>query len=171
MLHQLERKTFGNSMYQKAYQYRNDSNFIDYLADDFADEFEDNPEDLNKTIDALYELVKDVKYYQDLIELDDEPVYDLIPPKNATVEQISDLNNYAEMVLDDVIKEFVKITGVNITLEGRSNRHVCVENSLLNALNYSTMKTIQQRLRAEYINKVTQFINNGFKIWQIYDII
>ena len=50
--------------------------------------------------------------------------------------------------------EFERITGVEIYTEGRSARHICVDNTLINAYRYDELRNIQQRLEQELIDEI-----------------
>ena len=77
-----------------------------------------------------------------------------------TSEQRNDLECTTQMYLDDVCKKFEKKTGIDIWLEGRSGRHVCVENTLKNAIRYDELCDLQKELKNEYIEKVNAYIKH-----------
>ena len=50
--------------------------------------------------------------------------------------------------------EFEEITGVEIYTEGRMSRHICVDNTLINAYRYDELRNIQQKLEQELIDEI-----------------
>ena len=63
-----------------------------------------------------------------------------------------------QMYLDQAVEKFEKKTGIDIWLEGRSGRHVCIENTLKNAIKYDDLCAIQKELKDEYVEKVNEYI-------------
>lgn len=60
------------------------------------------------------------------------------------------------MLVEHKCKEFEKITGVEVFTEGRSSRHICVENTLENAYRYDELCRVQERLEQELIDEINR---------------
>lgn len=81
---------------------------------------------------------KEISLYDGLLELSD----------NHTLWEIDAPDFDIEMYWEDVSRlaeNFETETGVKLYFEGRSGRHVCVENTLSNAFQYDALCELQQR--------------------------
>lgn len=94
------------------------------------------------------ELVVD-NLYNGLIELSDNPTLFFI---KADI----DIEEYWKQV-GDKLRAFEVMTGTNVYTEGRSSRHICVDNNLMNAYRYEELQTMVNNLEKELIDQ----INNG----------
>lgn len=159
-LTKLARKSIGEQFYQSAYQVKDDKNYFDYMEDDWDEEFDTNQEFADYA-EEVYELMHDINFYQNMIELSADRIdFETIDVTKLTSEQRNDLETTTQMYLDDACKKFEKKTGIDIWLEGRSGRHVCVENTLKNAIRYDELCDLQKELKNEYIEKVNAYINH-----------
>ena len=66
-----------------------------------------------------------------------------------------DIEEYWNRARDKFI-EFERITGTEIYTEGRMARHICVDNTLINAYRYDELCNIQQRLEQELIDEINE---------------
>ena len=159
-LTKLARKSIGEQFYQSAYQVKDDKNYFDYMEDDWDEEFDTNQEFADYA-EEVYELMHDINFYQNMIELSADRIdFETIDVTKLTSEQRNDLECTTQMYLDDACKKFEKKTGIDIWLEGRSGRHVCVENTLKNAIRYDELCDLQKELKNEYIEKVNAYIKH-----------
>lgn len=101
----------------------------------------------NRARKILEEL--DVKFYDGYIELND----------NHTLWQINSCipQEVYWMWVEDFAQIFYEETGVVVYCEGRSNRHVVVEDNLDNVLQINKLKEVQRRLEEEFINKCNNY--------------
>ena len=159
-LAKLARKYIGEQFYQSAYAIKDDRNYFDYMEEDWDKEF-DTHQEFADYAEEVYELIHDIKFYQNMIELSADRIdFETIDVTKLTSEQRNDLECTTQMYLDDVCKKFEKKTGIDIWLEGRSGRHVCVENTLKNAIRYDELCDLQKELKNEYIEKVNAYIKH-----------
>ena len=159
-LAKLARKYIGEQFYQSAYAIKDDRNYFDYMEEDWDKEFDTHQEFADYAED-VYELMHDINFYQNMIELSADRIdFETIDVTKLTSEQRNDLETTTQMYLDDACKKFEKKTGIDIWLEGRSGRHVCVENTLKNAIRYDELCDLQKELKNEYIEKVNAYIKH-----------
>ena len=157
-LKKLARRSIGEEFYQKAFTYKDDSNYYDYMIEDFDEEFEDFNE-LRDYVEEMYELIHDINFYQVMLELSDDRVeFEQVNFKKLTSEQINDIECTRQMLLDNAIKKFESKTKVDIYLEGVSNRHVCIANNFKNVLKFEELQQLQKEIKDEYVEKVNEYI-------------
>ena len=160
-LTKLARRSIGEEFYQKAFTYKDDSSYceyIDYMIEDFGEEFEDFNE-LSDYIEEMYDLLRNVKFYRGMLELSDDRLeFEQVDFKKLTSEQINDIECTRQILLDNAIKKFESKTKVDIYLEGRSNNCVCIENNFKNALKFDELQQLQKEIKDEYVEKVNEYI-------------
>lgn len=157
-LAKLARRSIGEEFYKKAFTYRDDSNYYDYVIEDFDEEFDDFRE-LQNMVEEMYELLREVKFYQGLLELSDDRIeFEKVDFSKLDTSQINDIGCTRQMLLDNAIKKFKSKTKIDILLEGRSNKHVCIENTLKNALKFNDLQQLQKEIKEEYVEKVNEYI-------------
>ena len=67
-LAKLARKYIGEQFYQSAYAIKDDRNYFDYMEEDWDKEFDTHQEFADYAED-VYELMHDINFYQNMIEL------------------------------------------------------------------------------------------------------
>lgn len=122
---------------------------INYLDEDFVQEFSD----CLTCIDDFVELLSRIKLYTDdridYIQLSDN--HTLYEIQNTELDEYQ----YGEAV-DRYCDEFVEITGVDVYLLGRMGRHVCVEFTIDNIINYDYLKEVQADLESQMIAELSE---------------
>ena len=157
-LAKLARKSIGEQFYQSAYELKDDRNYFDYMEDDYDDEF-DTHQEFADYAEEVFQLLHDINFYQNMIELFADRIdFETIDVSKLSSEQRNDLETTTQMYLDQAVEKFEKKTGIDIYLEGRSGRHVCIENTLKNAIKYDDLCSIQKELKDEYVEKVNEYI-------------
>lgn len=98
----------------------------------------------NTAIKCLKSL--DLPLYEGCLELN----------KNHTFWKLDTDKSETEIyiILEDKLAEFEQKSGVEIFALGRSGRHICIENTFENALNYYKLKDLQEKLEEEFIEQV-----------------
>lgn len=157
-LARLARRSIGEEFYKTAFIYRDDSNYYDYMIENFDEKFDDFRE-LQDTVEEICELLRDVKFYHGLLELSDDMIeFEKVDFSKLDTNQINDIECTRQMLLDNAIKKFESKTKIDIQLEGRHNRHVCIENTLKNALKFDELRQLQKEIKEEYVEKVNEYI-------------
>ena len=64
------------------------------------------------------------------------------------------LDNSQRVYLDDACLEFQQKTGVEVYLLGRSGRHVCVDNTFENAIQYEELCDVQSKMQDKYVEDI-----------------
>ena len=116
-----------------------------YYSDDITEEV------YTKTYEYVKNLIESIKYYNSegttLIELSD----------NRTMQEITNDNIEAEEywnIANLYLETFEMETGVEVYTEGRSSRHICVDNTFENAKRYKELQQKQQELEQQFINEI-----------------
>jgi hypothetical protein len=160
-LAKLARRSIGEEFYKKAFTYiyyYTYNIYINYMMDDFYEEFR-NSRELKNMVEEMYDLLCDVKFYHGLLELSDDRIeFEKVDFSKLDTNQINDIECTRQMLLDNAIKKFESKTKIDICLEGRSNRHVCIENTLKNALKFDELRQLQKEIKEEYVEKVNEYI-------------
>lgn len=98
------------------------------------------------------ELVVD-NLYNGLIELSNNPTLFFI---NADI----DIEEYW-MHAGDKLRAFEVMTGTDVYTEGRSSRHICVDNNLMNAYRYEELQKTINLLEQELIDQINGDYNES----------
>lgn len=150
---------YFNSVYESAYYpieeiYQN--MFDDYKTTDYNDhlaiDLEENeylPDSMYTKIvrildKALAEIYGEGLIYNKFLELNDN--YTLLSIPSDVDKEV-----YWNKV-GSAFNQFENETGVELFAEGRSGRHICVNNTAYNAVNYKELKQIQEGLEQEIID-------------------
>ena len=121
----------------------------------------ENTSDYKGTVRLCFKLLENLTFYhsdrQRFIQLSDNHMWDF-----ETLENDDDYWNKLAFeqneLLETAIRDFERTTGVEIYMEGRSGRHICVENNIFNAFKYEELCETQQSLEKWYIEQVNQYI-------------
>lgn len=113
----------------------------------------------NKVVAIVTKALENVKFYRadnkTLIELNDNhTMWDIEIPEGKEAGFDSYMTYRYSDVVTEAANEFEEETGVPMYFEGRSGRHVCVPNNFLNAYKYNELKSKQEQLEKEVIEKV-----------------
>lgn len=116
-----------------------------YYSDDITDEV------YTKTYEYVKNLIENIKYYNSegttLIELSDNRTMQEITNDNITSEEYWTVANL-------YLETFEMETGVEVYVEGRSSRHICVANTFENAKRYKELQQKQQELEQQFIKEI-----------------
>lgn len=120
---------------------------IDNLDEDYVGEFSE----LAQAIPDFVESLKRVKFYNGLIELsNNQTMY--------SIDREIGMDEY-QFALDQAINGFEEETGVEVFLEGRSGRHICVSDTVENIIDYNSLKDKQkywEKWLVEFLNEVEE---------------
>ena len=129
---------------------------VDYDTDNLDEDFVAEFPDIISAINDFADKLKKVKFYDHdrwgrniLIELSDNPTM-------FSIEKPIDDYVY-EDYLSLAIEDFEEETGVEVFLEGRSGRHVCVKDTFDNVFNYDYLKDVQQRIEKNFIDDLNSY--------------
>lgn len=120
-------------------------------------DYEDCTEEEAQAIcEELKKLIEGIKYYRDswklYIELsDNRTLWDIDVPDGVSDAEVESVY---EMMLGVSFDDFQEETGVDLTLLGRSGRHVCVDNTYENAKRYSELVSVQKEVEDRFIKNV-----------------
>ena len=98
-------------------------------------------------VDRFAELLKTIKFYDGYIELNDEHTLWKINTENITEDE------YANLV-DSYAGYFKYDTGCDLYFLGRSGRHVCVDDTFDNIVNYDFLRNTQMNLEQDMIDEI-----------------
>lgn len=146
--------TYADMIYRDALE--RDWDLHDWSTKDEYGNYEENvyvndEKDFIKLVDIALdakELVAD-NLYNGLIELTNNPTLFFIKAE-------IDMDDYW-MLVEDKLKAFEIMTGTDVYAEGRSSKHICVDNNLMNAYRYKELQKVVNNLERELIDQ----INNG----------
>lgn len=142
------------------YMYDESEQDLDYIPEleDIQDTInEDCNEDMyNKAVDIVRNIIENITYYEydykKYIQLsDNHTMYELNDDVEMTADQYSSLVDIFLQQLQDEIN-------IDIYALGRSGRHICIDNTFDNALNYNGYVQAQRKYEQEMIN----YINENF---------
>ena len=145
------------------YMYDESEQDLDYIPDieDIQDTInEDCNEDIyNKAVDIVRNIIENITYYEydykKYIQLsDNHTMYELNDDVEMTADQYSSLVDIFLQQLQDEIN-------IDIYALGRSGRHICIDNTFDNALNYNRYVQAQRKYEQEMINYINQEYGNN----------
>lgn len=142
------------------YMYDESEQDLDYIPDieDIQDTInEECDEDMyNKAVNIVKNMIESIEYYEDTrnkyIQLsDNRTMYELNSDVEITFDQYSSLvETFLQRLQDEI--------NVTVYALGRSGRHICIDNTFDNALNYNKYVEAQSKYEQEMIN----YINENF---------
>ena len=142
------------------YMYNESEQDLDYIPD--IEEIQDTineecDEDMyNKAVNIVKNMIESIEYYEDTrnkyIQLsDNHTMYELNSDVEITFDQYSSLvETFLQRLQDEI--------NVTVYALGRSGRHICIDNTFDNALNYNKYVEAQSKYEQEMIN----YINENF---------
>lgn len=112
-------------------------------------EYIGNDNDFEKIVNISYELKENcLNYYEDMLELNDNHTLWEITKEISPEEYFIKVN--------EKLHEFESITGIEVFIEGRSGRHICIEDTLENAYRLNELKILQEKLEHELIEEINR---------------
>ena len=163
----LEEMFYGtNVYYDRRDAYVEDIEFGDYFEnydfykENYSDDPRITPKIFNDTKEYLIELIMKPKYYYSedlhdhLLELHDIPVLQEVDNK------LFDFGVY-DMLISETLDRFAAQTGVEAYLCGRSGRHVCVDITIDNLIDYTKLQKVAVDLAQWFIDEAND--------WGVYD--
>ena len=104
---------------------------------------------INKVMKAL-QVDADVELYEGYLQLSDAPVLDMI---NVDVPESEGewFNQFYFECANDWLEKFEKENGVSVSAEGRSGRHIVVDATAENFINYKELKDRYETLMYDFI--------------------
>ena len=120
-------------------------------------DYEDCTEEEAQAIcEEVKKLIEGIKYYKDswkeYIELsDNHTLWDIDIPDGVSEAEVESVY---EMTLGIAFDDFQEETGVDLTMLGRSGRHICVDNTYENAKRYSELVSVQKEVEDRFIQNV-----------------
>lgn len=155
---------FKETIYEVAeYLYNESEQDLDYIPEieDIQDRVnEDCDENMyNKAVDIVRNIIENITYYEydykKYIQLsDNHTMYELNDDVEMTADQYSSLVDIFLQQLQDEIN-------IDIYALGRSGRHICIDNTFDNALNYNRYVQAQRKYEQEMINYINQEYGNN----------
>lgn len=155
---------FKETIYEVAeYLYNESEQDLDYIPEieDIQDRVnEDCDENMyNKAVDIVRNIIENITYYEydykKYIQLsDNHTMYELNDDVEMTADQYSSLVDIFLQQLQDEIN-------IDIYALGRSGRHICIDNTFDNALNYNGYVQAQRKYEQEMINYINQEYGNN----------
>ena len=155
---------FKETIYEVAeYLYNESEQDLDYIPEieDIQDRVnEDCDENMyNKAVDIVRNIIENITYYEydykKYIQLsDNHTMYELNDDVEMTADQYSSLVDIFLQQLQDEIN-------IDIYALGRSGRHICIDNTFDNALNYNEYVQAQRKYEQEMINYINQEYGNN----------
>lgn len=155
---------FKETIYEVAeYLYDESEQDLDYIPEieDIQDRVnEDCDENMyNKAVDIVRNIIENITYYEydykKYIQLsDNHTMYELNDDVEMTADQYSSLVDIFLQQLQDEIN-------IDIYALGRSGRHICIDNTFDNALNYNRYVQAQRKYEQEMINYINQEYGNN----------
>lgn len=149
----------SNELYEIVeYMYNESEQDLDYIPEieDIQDSVnEDCDENMyNKAVDIVRNIIENITYYEydykKYIQLsDNHTMYEL----NDDVEMTAD--EYSSLV-DTFLQQLQDEINTDIYALGRSGRHICIDNTFNNALNYNKYVQAQHKYEQEMINYINQ---------------
>lgn len=145
------------------YLYDESEQDLDYIPEieDIQDRVnEDCDENMyNKAVDIVRNIIENITYYEydykKYIQLsDNHTMYELNDDVEMTADQYSSLVDIFLQQLQDEIN-------IDIYALGRSGRHICIDNTFDNALNYNRYVQAQRKYEQEMINYINQEYGNN----------
>ena len=154
----------SNELYEIVeYMYNESEQDLDYIPEieDIQDSVnEDCDENMyNKAVDIVRNIIENITYYEydykKYIQLsDNHTMYELNDDVEMTADQYSSLVDIFLQQLQDEIN-------IDIYALGRSGRHICIDNTFDNALNYNGYVQAQRKYEQEMINYINQEYGNN----------
>ena len=154
----------SNELYEIVeYMYNESEQDLDYIPEieDIQDRVnEDCDENMyNKAVDIVRNIIENITYYEydykKYIQLsDNHTMYELNDDVEMTADQYSSLVDIFLQQLQDEIN-------IDIYALGRSGRHICIDNTFDNALNYNGYVQAQRKYEQEMINYINQEYGNN----------
>lgn len=142
------------------YMYDESEQDLDYIPDieDIQDTINEecNEDMYNKAVNIVKNIIESIEYYEDTrnkyIQLsDNHTMYELNSDVEITFDQYSSLvETFLQRLQDEI--------NVTVYALGRSGRHICIDNTFDNALNYNKYVEAQSKYEQEMIN----YINENF---------
>lgn len=142
------------------YMYNESEQDLDYIPDieDIQDTINEecNEDMYNKAVNIVKNIIESIEYYEDTrnkyIQLsDNHTMYELNSDVEITFDQYSSL-------VETFLQRLQEEINVTVYALGRSGRHICIENTFDNALNYNKYVEAQSKYEQEMIN----YINENF---------
>lgn len=151
----------SSDLYEIAeYMYDESEQDLDYIPEleDIQDTInEDCNEDMyNEAVNIVKNIIESIEYYEDgrdkFIQLsDNHTMYELNSDVEITFDQYSSLvETFLQRLQDEI--------NVTVYALGRSGRHICIDNTFDNALNYNKYVEAQSKYEQEMID----YINENF---------
>lgn len=103
-----------------------------------------------KVRSALINAIESVNYYESYLEISDAPILNYIQSSRLSQEAWNDIR-------DKYLKNFEDITGVEVWLEGRNDRHVVVDDTIENLFAFTQLQSTLKKLQDEMIEEVNQY--------------
>ena len=154
-------KSHAEEIYQLVYMNRRRLTYSDYEANvrDF-NKYYDNDDDFLDTVTYCLTVINDTDYYNDLVQVSDSPTYSYFDKitKMLNDQEINDYNCAVQMYKDHYVRAFGAKTGYTVSFEGRSGKHVCVENTLKTATKLKEFQIIWEGFESQFIEDVNKFI-------------
>lgn len=139
---------------------------VEYVYVPTYEEFNDtimeiSEEDFDKVRKEIEQAIYNTKFY---IDTDGSGVY-IELNDNHTVWNLNNENKQIEdwqAIVQAASIKFENETGVELLLLGRSGRHICVEVTAQNILNYDKLKEVQERLEQECVDEFNEKLEESF---------
>lgn len=103
-----------------------------------------------KVRSALINAIESVNYYESYLEISDAPILNYTQSSRLSQEAWNDIR-------DKYLKNFEDITGVEVWLEGRNDRHVVVDDTIENLFAFTQLQGTLKKLQDEMIEEVNQY--------------
>lgn len=160
---------YANAMYYASFDGRT-GKCDDYELDSLEDVQYSYDEDItketyNKVSSTVKKIIDNAKYYNNSdsprdeisIELNDNhTLYNIDIPEGF--ESDSFYENTYVMLVNEAVSSFKEKTGIELKLLGRSGRHACVDNTFENACRYDELKSVQEELEKDLIQKCEEYM-------------
>lgn len=125
--------------------------------------YDDNitEETYNKVVKIVTDALNQCTFYcadnDCYIELsDNHTLWDIDAPDGFESDSFFE-ETYA-MIVNEAATDFKKETGIDLLYLGRMGRHVCVETTLDNVINYHKLQSVQDKLEKEVISKSEEYM-------------
>ena len=129
-------------------------------------------EEYNKAIEIANK-IKDIPTYNGALELsDNHTLYELKSLDDAYDSYSEDVYYTYSQFVEDAVRTFEEDTGVKLYGEGRSGRHIVVDDTIENRIKYDELKEKQAELEKWVINNTNRYIdaiNSGKDTSEAYD--
>lgn len=147
----------GNSMYAFALDLKDSDRYAEDMMHEFYEYFNDF-EKASNAIQEMYDLVWSLDFYKDsgkqYIQLSADQIMFNLDHLKLTNADYNQLDISQQFYLDDARFEFQQKTCVEVYLLGRSGRHVCVDNTFENAIQYEELCDVQSKMQDKYVEDI-----------------